>query len=289
MNLTSVAAFRPTMALRPAPARIAKNDPTPAPAPAPTPAPTNDIDFSNIDTPQKAALLPALNAAAFLLNLNALSSAAQGGMALTSALTMTLGQNTQLSVNYQMADPTAPALAGTGTAGSAPFTETWALDPTQGLTISGNVGGSAEKLALTQADDGSTHIDGTIGGFAVHETVTAAADGSNGLVFDGTIGDQKLHQALNVNQPANGSNGPTTISVNGTLGNDAITIDEQVTSQSQTGLSLSGKGSIAGTPLTMTQTFAFAAPSGPSNPGPGNPGPGNPGNPGNPPPPSQRA
>jgi hypothetical protein len=273
MSISTLNALRPTPSFRPA-AKPVCDDPQPAPAPAPepqpepapAPAPTADIDFSNVDTPQKAALLPSLNGAAFLLTLNAISNAAQFGAGLTSSLQMTLGQATNADLSYSLnADPNAFGLNGSGTIGGNAFSENWAFND-QGLLISGSVGNAQEALTVSQQDDG-LHLDGTIGSVEVHEIVNNSADG-NGVVFGGTIGDQALNQTLTVGQDESGN---STIQARGTLGDAEINYDETV-GQNDTGLSVTGQGSVAGNALQInhTLTFDFGAP--PSGGDGGDPG-----------------
>lgn len=267
--LSTISAFRPTISnlgVRPA-----KDDP-PAPAPAPTPAPgptdpTPDIDFTNVDTPEKASLLPALNATSLLITVQALSDAGQGGLALTSALQMTLGQSTQANVNYQMSDPSTLSMSGTGTYGNAQFSENWAINPNDGsLSITGNVGNSQQALKMTGADDG-THIDGTIGSMDVHEVITTQGDGDDAkLVWDGTVGGKTIHQELSIKPDANQN---PVVHVEGKLGDAGISTDATATSSAdQNTLNLNGQGTIAGNAIQYNHSITFATPAPPPDPGP---------------------
>ncbi|MHB2019225.1 MAG: hypothetical protein ACYCW6_19930 [Candidatus Xenobia bacterium] len=247
------------------PFAVGRDNPTPAPAPP-------DIDFSTIDSPAKAAVLPALNPVTLLTLVQTTAQAAQAGFGLSSAISGNLGASTAASMNYTMADPSTATLSGHGTFGAAAFQESYQFDPTQGLLISGQIGNSAESLKLSDGQDG-THIDGTIGSVAVHEVLTNGGDDQNPkILIDGTLGGQKLHEEL-CNKPSSDPNGSPTLHMEGTLGSQAITLDENVTAQQDNGATLSATGNIAGVAVNLQHSLQLQAPPAPPAPPTGDPNP----------------
>ena len=187
------------------------------------------------------------------------AQAAQAGFGLNSAISGNLGASTAASMNYTMADPSTATLTGQGTFGAADFQETYQFDATQGLLISGKIGTSVEALKLTDGNDG-THIDGTIGSIEVHEVLSNGGDDQNPkIVIDGTLGGQKLHEELS-NKPSADPNGSPTMHMEGTLGDQPITLDENVTAQQDNGATLSAQGNIAGVALNLQHTLQLNAP-----------------------------
>jgi len=264
MNLTSVSQ-RPGLQFNMLKS-VKRDDPTPTPAPPAPPDPPPSIDFSVVDTPKKAAMLPILNAAAMLVNAQIMMQAVQGGFAVSSALTMKMGDNTQAAITHTL-DPQTPAVNGQGNMGSAPFQETWNLSGDgAAINVAGSVGSSAEAIAFTIADDGA-HLDGKIGDLELHQTISQQGDGDDAkLVFDGTLGDQKLRQELSIAQAD--PNSPPTINVVGKLGDDDIAFSETITDAQDTSLTLAGQGNIAGTPLSVTHTLAIVDGGDPNPPDP---------------------
>lgn len=252
--ISSISPFRPAVSRPPAPS--VKDDP---------PA---DPDFSTIDTPEKAAMLPSINPTTFLINAQGLTDAMQKSLALTTTLAMNIGQSTAVSLNYPVADPNNPTMAGTGTIGSTNVTETWTKDPIEGtVTIAGTVGNSQENLSLTAGDDG-THMDGTIGTVDVHQIIYSTGAGSNArLVWHGTIGGKSNHQEMSITDNVDGTQ---SLHVEGRLGDGGIVTDAKLTqSADQNTVNLTGQGNIAGTPFnSYAHSLTFAPPTPPSPPSP---------------------
>lgn len=228
--------------------------------PAPAPAPSADIDFSNIDSPAKAALLPVVNATTLLITAQAFNAAVNANLALDSALSMTIGASQKADVNYSVipqfggSDPSTLTMQAAGAMGNAPFKEDWTFNPLEGyVSIDGIIGGSQEALKLTETDHGN-RLDGTIGKLAIHEVISGQGEDDDfRIVWDGTLGDQKIHQELGwkADDPV--------IQVNGTLGDAPITMDTVVTPQpDKINLSVSAQGNIAGTALSYTQSVKFS-------------------------------
>src|SRR5947209_2567341 len=76
--------------------------PQPEPQPAICPMPMPDIDFTTIDTPQKAALLPALNPTALAAVAVGLMASMSGGAAAPIAVNFAFSQTTTGTVTYSL-------------------------------------------------------------------------------------------------------------------------------------------------------------------------------------------
>jgi hypothetical protein len=228
----------------------------PPPGAAPT-TPAPDIDFSVIDTPQKAMLLPALAANTFELLLNTTSIAGTSGVtSFNAALSMTMGSATSAAIVHSDTAPTTLTLNGQGTMGNAAFSETWQFND-QGLSIQGTIGSSQENLMVTAGDDG-LHIDGAIGSVEVHELLTVEGeDIDQKLIWDGTVGGEKIHQ---VRSYVDEGRGLVHDHVEGSLGTLPISYDQHITSDDANGISFATQGQMAGVPVQTTQAFVFSYP-----------------------------
>lgn len=229
----------------------------------PSPAPPPDIDFSTIDTPQKAALLPNVGFAAFVMNQNSLLAALQNGLDMKASVQMTVGGSTPMNLNYQYTNSKLQMQAQ-GTFGNVPVTETWTVDPEQlTMTITGTIGNTPENLVYAiKQGDATYHLDGNVGDIPVHEALDVPADTE--MTCTGTLGDQPLNQTLTILNA--GTQKPATLHVEGTLGTAPILSDETVTSTANLQLNLTGQGNIAGTPMQISQSFTYSQPSTPPPP-----------------------
>ncbi|MHB2015771.1 MAG: hypothetical protein ACYCW6_02380, partial [Candidatus Xenobia bacterium] len=170
------------------PPGVARRSGLPVPAPPSSPpgptAPQPPIDFSTIDTPQKAALLPSLNATIGASLVQGMVRGMLGGETFSAALDLAFGNSTTGAVRFSMPDDN--SLAGTlsGTLGSAAIQESWSVDAVaQTVTVQGTVGSSAEKLQWSRDDDSGWHMSGAVGSVKVDANCTVT-DGNHG-VLDG--------------------------------------------------------------------------------------------------------
>ena len=223
--------------------------PQPAPLEGSPAPPVDSVDFSTIDSPTKAALLPLFNASALVNLLENLGDALDANQPLDCTLDGSIGA-TPLHGTFTMADPSSATAEQQGTLGTVPYHETWLTDPASGvITITGDIGATHEALTLAATDE-ATHIDGTIGTLAVHQSITAEADSQSArFIFDGTIGDQSMHQVLTFAPgPAHGLR----FEADGRLGDAPIhvtsgrTVSEGVTR-------VEGQGVVLGTAVTFTE------------------------------------
>lgn len=232
--------------------------------PPPTPSEGGPVDFSTIDSPGKAALLPALNGASLLVMLSALRAEAQWNVSLTSFQETTWNDATHGTVRChgESSNSSKVSLSGEGTLGEVPIEETWTLDKDNGVvSIEGTIGYSHESLVLADSDDGTQHLDGTVGDVEVHE-VLRRSDGH--LLIDGTLNDVESHQALKVNEDAMPFEPPLTfndvITVDGSLGNAPITLNaDAVYPPHMPVVTYEERGAIGGTTLQGTHTLQISA------------------------------
>lgn len=228
--------------------------------------PPPDIDFSDIGTPEKAALLPALNPESFYFTMKAITLASNAGAPLHASFQMSLGKNTPANVDYNMAAPSAGGvkkdgpitLNGSGKFGSAPFKETWTINDNGSIQIKGVIGKSTEELRVTPSIKGIQvvgHIHGEHGFVDVHELITQPA---LGMRWDGSIGGKPMYAMRTIN-----NDGPSPIvSVRGSLDNRQISTDATVTNDADgTGFSLSSQGNIAGFDVRSTSVYSWPKPS----------------------------
>lgn len=229
---------------------------TAAPASRHSAEPAPALDFSRIDTPEEAALMPALNAACFMLQLNAITSAAAGNLGVASSVHMAMGEKDEARIEYKMPDPSTLTYEGRGTLAGQPIEETWAYDSEQGgWSIGGQIGGRFENLLLTQNPDGSLFLRGTVDHVKVVETIKQGDDG-NTFSFQGRIGNHDLQQILTVGVDARGNE---TMRVEGTLGNRPISFDHAVQPEGARVKSSVGEGYIAGTPVFFSDHVTYTS------------------------------
>lgn len=213
----------------------------------------SDIDFSSVDTAQKASVLPSMNPiTAFVLD-NALSTAAEFGSAVSCKMQETLGTSTAANLTYDISGSDLKTMHAEGTLGAASFQETWTLDPDSGIVqISGSVGNSAEKLTLTDGPDGR-HVDGTIGTVAVHQVITQQQGDLIRYVWDGNVADRKNHQEMTIMSDAQQN---PIMHVAGNLGDAAVSLDATSTHGSDW-WGMSGQGNVAGIAVSGTVNLQF--------------------------------
>lgn len=209
-----------------------------------------DIDFSNVDSPAKAALLPSINAATFQFMSKEIAKAVRIGQPFSQSLHGTFGQSTPIDLTYQSTDDQSVAVEGT--VGGQNLTETWRMDE-HGLTIDGTIGsGCKEHLVVTRQTDGR-HVDGTVGTLELHEIIDGLGENVNG-----TIGGERIKQTVTTQ----GMDGYIATHVEGSLGSSAIKYDDRL-ADTDDGFTLTGNGVIAGTRFEMTQTMAYFKPTEP--------------------------
>ena len=195
--------------------------------------------------------MPVMNAASFLLQLNAITSAVKSDCGVTSDLKMSLGDSADIEIQYQMPDPDLRALEGKGTiAGHAVDEAWWYNDDEGGWSVGGQIGDRFENLLITTSQNGNLHLRGSIDRIKVNETITPKADGS--VDFSGTVGGQTLHQTLTFGVDDAGNE---TMQVRGALGDQAISFDEAVSSDGKGLHCFSGEGLIAGTRVKMSDSL----------------------------------
>jgi hypothetical protein len=214
----------------------------------------SDLDFSTVDSVQEAAVLPALNPATFLLQLNAIASAEQGHESVAATLDMTLGQTTPAQVVYRMSDPDTASLEGKGSIGGQKVEDSWWYnDDAGGWSIAGIVGSSTEQMLLTESNNHSMFLRGDVGSIHVHELITPRADHS-GVDFRGKIGGQALQESVTFGHDAQGQ---ATLHVEGTLGGQAIRFDEALSAKASSSQAFSGQGNIAGLDVSLSDTITL--------------------------------
>jgi hypothetical protein len=191
--------------------------------------PSEELDFSTIDSAQEAALLPALHGPSLLVMLSALEAEAQWSVSLTSIQENTWNGSTHgfVRCHGESGDGSQVTLRGEGTLGGVPLEEAWSLDRDNGVVrIDGTVGWSREALVMSDAHDGSRHLDGTVGEVEVHEVLRRE---QGQLLIDGTLNGVEHHQALKINEDALPFAPPATfrdvIVAGGSLGGAPLTLN----------------------------------------------------------------
>ena len=222
------------------------------------------IDFSTIDSEQKAALLPALNGASLAVMMATLQAEAKWKVAVTSLQQTTLNDACGGTVRCQGTSSTSDevSLAGGGTLAEVPIDETWTLHKDNGvMTIEGSIGWSHESLVLHGGDNGTQVLEGTIGEVAVHEVLTR----SEGLLtMDGTLNGVEHHQAIHINEDQMPLRPPLVIpgviTVDGSLGSAPITLSvDAICPEHMPAVTYAQTGSIAGTTVSTNHTLQISA------------------------------
>lgn len=225
-----------------------------ADAPAPTPAPPSaDVDFTTLDTEEKAILLPTLNPAALGVLLGGVSALTAPG-AQPVNVSFQFGKSTPGQVSYQVVqDNKSPGLIAKGNLGAADFNERWSVEEPNGklqLHIMGNVGAYAEDLVITPSPKERVfQVDGKIGNFALHETLSpAGSDQAPYLIADGTLNNIPLHMEV---RPDGSNPNAIALTTTGNLGDRAIH-STVATTTANGAVVVSGQGNIAGTDFTVS-------------------------------------
>lgn len=240
---------------------VASSHPTrPAGEEPGAPADGGVIDFSTIDSEQKAALLPALNGASLAVMMATLQAEAKWNVAVTSLQQETLNDAMGASIRCQGAstDSSEVLLSGSGTLGEVPIEETWTLHKDSGvMTIEGTIGYSHESLVLHGADDGSQVLEGTIGDVAVRE-VLRRDEGE--MHLDGTLNGVEHHQAVKIDEDRMPLAPPLVfgdvIVVDGTLGSAPIRLNvDAVCPQHVPAITYAAHGSVAGVTVASNHTL----------------------------------
>lgn len=221
--------------------------------PSGTPASSPDIDFSTVDTVQKAALLPNLNWLTLLDNSTTFYACNQVGFGFDWQMKMSVGDSTELSLQAHM-DPKHPRMTVEGTVGGNRIHEVWSGSGTV-VHIDGTIGASPEKLTLKSIGSVVT-LDGTVGAIEVHEKLIARDH--KGLLT-GTIGGQPVNQTTLVS-PVH--HGVQTLTWDGAMGDASVSCDETSTfvGDGNGGYNFSGQGNIAGTPIKFEQSMRYVRP-----------------------------
>jgi hypothetical protein len=251
------------------------DDPTPAPTPTPAPPAAPDIDFSKIDTPEKAALTPALNPAIIVAAAATFAASMGGNGAMATAVQLAMGSSTTGSLNYTVfADQATQSvgLKGAGMLGDQPFAETWTLntqnqDPSQPiLNITGTIGNNAENLAVSVDQQAQViKIDGNVGDVDVHHNITFR-QGPNGdnptVIVGGTMGGVALYEELAAVVDQSNPN-QAGLNITGTLGDKNISNSLQAQVQNPNdpksmAVNFNASGNIAGNNFNMTGSISPA-------------------------------
>ena len=244
---------------RPHPANCS---PASTPPPESTPSTPPPLDFTTIDTAEKAALLPSLNPATLMFAQNALAASTQNLEALNGALNATIDASTSAQIQYTIPDPQLPCMQMSGTIGGAPFQETWTptTDGSGTVNIVGNAGSSAENLQLTTASDGQ-HLDGTVGNLDIHYLIAQSPDNSQASIWTGTIGDRQMSELVSVRD--DGDDNPV-VHQEGTLGKARVSLQASYADPDAPGntwtVSQTGIGRIGNATLQYQDGYTLSAP-----------------------------
>ncbi|GMU57998.1 MAG: hypothetical protein AMXMBFR33_71440 [Candidatus Xenobia bacterium] len=242
----------------PAPEPPAPEPPAPEP---PTPEP--GIDFSRIDCPNKALLLPTLNPAAVATVVTGLIASSMTGAPASAALALTFNDTAgSLSYSFNPNDPNALVTA-TGTLGEAAYTENWAVNTETGaITVTGTIGESTQELTFSECEEqNAMFINGRVGDLAVSQKLflveSQSGDESRSrLVVDGAIGGRSYHQELSL---LGESEGGSAIGTSGYLaGSDLNQVI--LTSSTETGANTLAAGDVAGVEVTLNADLVMAQP-----------------------------
>ena len=231
----------------------------PCPEPCPPSSPSDaaaDIDFTQIDTPQKAALVPSLQPSVFLATMNAMANASGHLASLAASLQMQLGQATEVNVSYAMPAGTGPVqMFAQGKVGDQDLVETWSLDST-GLHITGTIGANQEDLTVTQTDKGLA-IQGQVGTVVVRETVKPSLS-QEGVEFNGYFDQKAVHQVMTQGVAPNGL---PEFQVRGYVGCKDTDLVESTVLQTYGGVKMQGQGEVASTPILLEHSLELSLPS----------------------------
>jgi CARDB len=214
------------------------------PQASPAPGTAAELDFTHIDTAQKAAVLPALIPPMMLTTLAGMAYASQDRDSYDVGIQMSLGQASTANLSYHMsADPQHHELRGEGSFAGQATQESYLLDGS-GYHITGHLGSNDEQLSVTGAE-GNRTLAGTVGSVPVQAAIVGNPDG-NGSTLDGMFKGVPVHEVL-TQLPV--PNGLPTLHLEGHVGNEPVLADETITIGDQEGIVLHVDGVIAGVPV----------------------------------------
>lgn len=208
-----------------------------------------DIDFSKIDTPEKAALLPVLNPAALVtVAFGVMRGMLHNNLYAPIPLQLSMGTSTFGNVTYQPAS-SPDSLSAQGQLGGAAFQETWTRDDNAHvIRVCGQIGASKEDLTIAQMDKGGA-VSGKIGDIDVAQALTFGTKEDEPLVMaDGALGTVRFHQE--VVRLDSSDIRQTVVGVKGMLGDKPIQTEVRATATRKS-LDVHAEGTIAGTTFKM--------------------------------------
>lgn len=149
--------------------------------------PPRVLDFSVIDTAQKAELLPVMNVEVNVFNLETMGASAAYKLDVNTDFEQYIGglnrRPAEVGVQYSL-HAGSNALQAQGTVGGVPLKETWTMAKDGTTTIVGTVGATPENLVWTfDRKTHSSHLDGTIGNLQIHKTLPRKG------TWQGTVGN----------------------------------------------------------------------------------------------------
>ncbi|MHB2020010.1 MAG: hypothetical protein ACYCW6_23985 [Candidatus Xenobia bacterium] len=157
-----------------------------------------DLDFSTIDTEQKASLVPSLmvlGEAAIAMNAATINAPDGPLLSVNCNLGAYLGKDDEgavpVKMTYKMPHG-ATTMQASGTIGTTPVTETWTIDKNLQVHITGQVGSSPEDLIYGY--DKASHtmrLDGKVGSIDIHQAGTPSGAPQ---FHDGTVGHLVSHE-----------------------------------------------------------------------------------------------
>ncbi|MBM3464779.1 MAG: hypothetical protein FJX76_21990 [Armatimonadetes bacterium] len=244
-------------------APVRTEQPVPAVCPQPPQPPTDALDFSKIDSPLKAALLP-VNEPALQIGLVAgimfaVMSAPGGAVPLVTVDMASKSADKLMNASYSLdlKDESNP-LTVTGDVAGQPLSDSFTLDEaTQSANFTGQIGNNPTSLTLgLELATESLLISGKLGD--VEQNVRYSTikgpngdDNLRGIHAEGTIGGQeyKADTLFDAQALASGAQEEAQMTVRGSLGGLEISKDYTVTAtQMPSGaeIAFKGTGSTAG-------------------------------------------
>lgn len=231
------------------------------------PAPAAELDFSTIDSVQKAALLPSTNLELTNMTLGGLGATLYERVDTTATLVETIGNTTNANITYTSAVGS-PTTRGEGVIGNAPVHETWSFNDQGKTIIDGTIGNSTEHVEWKYDIRGSS-MDAVIGSIEIHKTGKTDPLNAAHTTWDGTILDRSTGKSTPLHEETyceidgdKGASGPVKRShLQGTVGLADTQVNSSVT-RFQRGIATTSDGDskICGVPVGYTHILQMRQP-----------------------------
>lgn len=211
---------------------------------APPQAASEPVDFSSIDTPEKAVLMPILNPAILSATLAGIFLSTMTNGPVSAALSLAFN-DTRGELQYTC---TGEGASATGQIGGLEYRESWTLDrEKRQMLVEASLGETRMQMTITPGSQNAAQARGQIGDLKLIQVIGGKSDMSS-VSANGRLGGQ----TLGVNLAAREEERDTyLLSVNGAVGQAPLSQEIKL-SQAGEGFAIEASGAMAGTDFRLS-------------------------------------